>query len=109
MVGGLEGDPGEIYSSPAGMTSNLKVERSFWSLRSILWEQEKCGKFVNAFVEEESGQGISEYGAIIAFVALLVAITFSAGNGSLMPAVSKAFKEISSQVNALSSTAASAS
>lgn len=60
-------------------------------------------------LKDESGQGITEYGAIIAFVSLLVALTFSAANGSLMPAVSKAFKEVSSQLNALSTAAASSS
>ncbi len=109
MVGRLGGDDGEASTSSAVTTFNLKTGRGFWSLRVALWEQSTCGKVLTAFVEDEGGQGISEYGAIIAFVALLVAITFSAGNGSLMPAVSKAFREISSQVNALSSTAASAS
>ena len=64
---------------------------------------------LKTFVCDESGQGITEYGAIIAFVSLLVALTFSAANGSLMPAVSKAFKEVASQLNALSTAASSAS
>ncbi|MBN8660619.1 MAG: hypothetical protein J0M35_09670 [Candidatus Obscuribacter phosphatis] len=67
------------------------------------------GKVVRRFFSDEEGQGITEYGAIIAFVSLLVALTFSAANGSLMPAVSRAFREASSQLNALSSAAASSS
>lgn len=65
--------------------------------------------FFHQFLKNEDGQGITEYGAILAFVSLLVALTFSAANGSLMPAVSKAFKEVASQLNALSTAAASSS
>lgn len=61
------------------------------------------------FCQDESGQGITEYGAIIAFISLLVALTFSASQGSLMPAVSKAFSAVASQLNGLASTASSAS
>lgn len=61
------------------------------------------------YFQNEDGQGITEYGAIIAFVSLLVALTFSAANGSLMPAVSAAFRAVNSQLNALSTAASSAS
>jgi Flp pilus assembly pilin Flp len=38
---------------------------------------EKISRFFNRFVQDESGQGITEYGAILAFVALLVGIAFT--------------------------------
>ena len=33
------------------------------------------------FIEDESGQGITEYGAVLAFVALIIAMVFMAGQG----------------------------
>jgi len=59
--------------------------------------------------QDETGQGITEYGAIIAFVAIIIAITFGLSNGSLMPAVSQAFSSVTSQLNSLSSAASSSS
>lgn len=37
--------------------------------------------FSEEFTEDESGQGITEYGAVLAFVALIVAMVFMAGQG----------------------------
>ncbi|MBS1991595.1 MAG: hypothetical protein JSS86_13980 [Cyanobacteria bacterium SZAS LIN-2] len=61
------------------------------------------------FVSDESGQGITEYGAILAFVAILVAVVFSITQGALSSAISKAFSAVVSQLNALSTAAAAAS
>jgi len=61
------------------------------------------------FVNDESGQGITEYGAILAFVAILVAVVFSITQGALSSAISKAFSAVVSQLNALSTAAAAAS
>lgn len=61
------------------------------------------------FLKDESGQGITEYGAILAFVAILVAVVFSITQGALSAAISKAFSAVVSQLNALSSAAGSAS
>lgn len=63
----------------------------------------------NKFIKDESGQGITEYGAILAFVAILVAVVFSITQGALSAAISKAFSAVVSQLNALSSAAAAAS
>ena len=70
-----------------------------------------CGviRFLKNFWQEESAQGITEYGAILAFVSLLVALTFGLTSGSLMPAISAAFHSVASQLNALSSEASSSS
>lgn len=64
---------------------------------------------LNNFWHDESGQGITEYGAILAFVAVLVALTFGFTKGSLSAALSEAFSAIQSQLNALSSQAAAGS
>jgi len=61
------------------------------------------------FVRDESGQGITEYGAILAFVAILVALVFSITKGALTSAISAAFSAVISQLNNLSGAAGSAS
>jgi Flp pilus assembly pilin Flp len=55
------------------------------------------------------GQGITEYGAIIAFVALLVALVFSITSGTLRGAISAAFSSVTSQLNNLSDTSSNSS
>lgn len=57
------------------------------------------------FIADESGQGITEYGAILAFVAILVALVFSLTSGTLKCAISNAFSAVASQLNNLSSAA----
>jgi Flp pilus assembly pilin Flp len=61
------------------------------------------------FLTNESGQGITEYGAILAFVAILVAVVFSITQGALSSAISKAFSAVVSQLNHLSAAAGNAS
>ncbi|MBS1989250.1 MAG: Flp family type IVb pilin [Cyanobacteria bacterium SZAS LIN-3] len=64
---------------------------------------------ISNFFTEEEGQGITEYGAILAFVAILVAVVFSITQGALSSAISKAFSAVVSQLNKLSTAAAAAS
>lgn len=64
---------------------------------------------VNRFITDESGQGITEYGAILAFVAILVALVFGITKGALTNAISAAFSAVVTQLNNLSSAAGSAS
>jgi len=54
---------------------------------------------INNLITEESGQGITEYGAILAFVALLIALVFGFANGTLAGAISSAFSSVVSQLN----------
>jgi Flp pilus assembly pilin Flp len=61
------------------------------------------------FIFNESGQAITEYGAILAFVAILVAVVFGVTKGALSSAISGAFSSVVSQLNHLSASAASAS
>lgn len=58
---------------------------------------------INEFLNDESGQGITEYGAILAFVALLVAVVFSFASGTLTSAISTSFSTIVNQLNRLNS------
>ncbi len=58
-------------------------------------------KIANQFINDESGQGITEYGAILAFVALLIAMAFTQSN-ALQQAINKAYNEMATQLNAVS-------
>jgi Flp pilus assembly pilin Flp len=62
----------------------------------------------NRFIDDESGQGITEYGAILAFVAILVALVFSITQGALRGAICAAFSSVVHQLNNLSSGAGNA-
>ena len=57
----------------------------------------------------KKGQGITEYGAIIAFVALLIALCFGFTSGSLSAGISAAFSALKANMNNASSAAAAAS
>ena len=64
---------------------------------------------ISRFINDESGQGITEYGAILAFVAILVALVFSLTQGALKGAICSAFSAVATQLNNLSVAAGSAS
>ncbi|HEY9775599.1 MAG TPA: hypothetical protein V6C81_17675 [Planktothrix sp.] len=55
------------------------------------------------------GQGITEYAFVIAFVAIMVALTFSFTKGALMCAVSAAFSAMAGNTNNLAASGGSAS
>jgi Flp pilus assembly pilin Flp len=57
------------------------------------------------FISDESGQGITEYGAILAFVAVLVALVFAMTSGGLKVAVSNCFSAVVTQLNNLATAA----
>ncbi len=57
------------------------------------------------FISEESGQGITEYGAILAFVAVLVSLVFALTSSGLKGAISGAFSTVISSMNALAGAA----
>lgn len=52
---------------------------------------------------DESGQGINEYAAIMAFIALMIMLAFSVANGELATSLSSAFSGAVSQMNRLNS------
>ncbi len=60
------------------------------------------------FWTDETGQGITEYGAILAFVAILVAVVFGITKGALSSAISSAFSSVVKQLNNLSTAAGAA-
>lgn len=51
------------------------------------------------FIKDENGQGVTEYGVVLAFVAMMVAMVFGFSNGSLMQAVQDAFASLTNSVN----------
>ena len=59
--------------------------------------------FATGFIKDESGQGITEYGAVLAFVAFLVGLLFTFATGTLKSAISAAFSSTASQLVGLSS------
>jgi Flp pilus assembly pilin Flp len=61
------------------------------------------------FLDDESGQAITEYGAIIAFVSFIVAIVFSFGQGTLGPAVQGCYSSVCSALNDLAAAGAASS
>jgi Flp pilus assembly pilin Flp len=65
---------------------------------------ENMTQFFNQFVDDESGQGITEYGAILAFVAVLVGLVFSFAQGQLASSISAAFSSVVAQLNNLAAT-----
>lgn len=58
---------------------------------------------LNTFVADESGQGITEYGAILAFIAVLIVVVAGFVNGQLKAAISNAYSLVTSALNALNS------
>jgi len=78
-------------------------------MKSVLPQEGFMNQLIKMFYQDESAQGITEYGAILAFVAILVAVVFSITQGALSSAISKAFSAVVSQLNKLSSAAALAS
>jgi Flp pilus assembly pilin Flp len=64
---------------------------------------------IRDYVSNEDAQGITEYGAVLCFVSLLVALAFTFTNGSLGNAVQLAFSAVTSQLNNMSNAAASSS
>lgn len=64
-------------------------------------------RFCAEFIADESGQGITEYGAILAFVAVLVGLVFSFAQGQLASSISAAFSSVVGQMNKLSAQSGS--
>lgn len=86
-----------------------------WSIMSVWRNKKKLGQIqgiygfsgggvlmltnqISAFFYDESGQGMTEYGAIVAFVGLLVALLFSAGGG-LSTAIQSVFSSVIHSLN----------
>ena len=60
---------------------------------------------IKAFYDDESGQGITEYGAIVAFVGVIVAMVFSAGNGTLALSIKNTFSAVANDMNQIAANA----
>jgi Flp pilus assembly pilin Flp len=74
----------------------------------LLVYEELCHR-IKTFVNSEGGQGIVEYGAILAFVAILVGLTFALTTGSLSAAISGSFSSMAGQLKSLNAASSQAS
>jgi Flp pilus assembly pilin Flp len=61
------------------------------------------------FIHDESGQSVTEYGAIIAFVGLIVAMVFGLARGTLFQTICQSYSGVVSQMDTLNSYASSSS
>ena len=59
------------------------------------------------FFIDQSGQGITEYGALLAFIGVLIGIALAAGQGSLQVALKNSFSSVSTNLAQLVSNASS--
>jgi Flp pilus assembly pilin Flp len=57
------------------------------------------------FWQNEDGQSITEYGAIIAFVGVIIAVAFAIANGTLFGAISQSYSSVNSALNATNAAA----
>jgi Flp pilus assembly pilin Flp len=64
-------------------------------------------RYLTKFYQENNGQAVTEYGAIIAFVSLLFAMVFSVSHGGLYQALSTALGQTINALNTLSNASAS--
>jgi Flp pilus assembly pilin Flp len=56
---------------------------------------------IATFVQEESGQGINEYAAIMAFVSMVFMLVFSLTQGALADTIMECFSSMAGQLNKL--------
>ena len=61
------------------------------------------------FFKDDSAQGITEYGAVIAMVAVVIAVSFSLTSGALTSGILGAYSAVTMQLNNMSANASSAS
>ena len=65
-----------------------------------------CTAFVE-LIDDESGQSITEYGAVIAFVGVLIAMAFGLAHGGLFGSISESYSSVESGLNAMNEYATS--
>jgi Flp pilus assembly pilin Flp len=68
-------------------------------------KEDTMSNLLKRFIDDESGQGITEYGAVLAFVAILVALVIALLQGSLKSSISSAFSILASQMSSLAASA----
>ena len=57
-----------------------------------------------SFLKDESGQGITEYGAVLGFVAALIGVALMSGQGTLLNSVKGCFSAAASNMSSLTSS-----
>jgi Flp pilus assembly pilin Flp len=73
----------------------------------IVTTDNTLARYWTKFYEEEDGQAVTEYGAVIAFISCVTAAVFSLSHGGLYQAVSLAFGSLVTNLNHLSNAGAS--
>jgi len=71
----------QMWRSGAGNMSNLLI--------------------IKRFLSDESGQGITEYGAVLGFVAVLVAMVIAVLQGSVKNSISSSFSAVAGNMHTL--------
>jgi Flp pilus assembly pilin Flp len=66
-------------------------------------------RLLHLFFKDESAQGITEYGAVLAMIAVVIAVAFSLTSGQLSSGILAAYSSITTQLNNMSSGAGAAS
>jgi Flp pilus assembly pilin Flp len=61
--------------------------------------------FFDDLLQDESGQAITEYGAMIAFVCVLVALIFAMSQGALAPGINACYSTMAAQLQNLINSA----
>ena len=64
-------------------------------------------RLIERFIKEEDGQGISEYGSIIAFVSVLVFFVFTFSNGTLSQSLQRCSSSMIGQLNRINNAVVS--
>jgi Flp pilus assembly pilin Flp len=99
-----------MYNLADNLTTTINLAISLVSHRDNLAKEEgnmanRIRNFVSMFVYDEQGQGITEYGAILAFVATLIVLVAGFVNGGLKTAVSQSFSRVTSSVTSINTAA----
>jgi Flp pilus assembly pilin Flp len=66
-------------------------------------------RLIQLFLTDESAQGITEYGAVLALVAVVIGVVFSLTSGKLTSGILNCYSAVTTQLNNLSSGASAAS
>jgi len=76
---------------------------------SGLFMRQRIYRAFQQLLLDESGQSITEYGAIIGFVGVLIALAFNLAHGGFFAATSQAFSTTNSSLDALNQVGSSSS
>jgi Flp pilus assembly pilin Flp len=103
-------DPKELvkqspYSNSA-RRGKIDIGNPLTIVRFFVFTMEKNLLFyLRKFYQEEDGQAITEYGAMLAFIAMMIALVFTLSSGGLAHAVQTAFSGLGANINKMATAA----